>query len=308
MPRTWARASGPRRTGAGPARAPRPPAAWAVRAGGGRGRAEATRARSRPTRRRRPAHRPRRSPRSPAPAPSAARVCWISDEGHHGGVWKIAFADFMTAMMAFFLVMWLTNSSDMATRKQVAQYFNPIKLNDSSPATRGVEFKRRRRHPGLQAERRKQGQDERRSARQPAGRRPEGRRGTGAVPRPLRCPRRDRGAERGDDRRQGAGAAERHRACPASTAATPIAIPSTPRPGSSLPNETETGGKQDAAPPAEFKTAVLSPDAPLPADPASPQTSATLAKTKGGDGKAEKGSGQEKDQGGLAKVTQSEND
>ena len=49
---------------------------------------------------------------------------------HHGGVWKIAFADFMTAMMAFFLVMWLTNSSDMATRKQVAQYFNPIKLND----------------------------------------------------------------------------------------------------------------------------------------------------------------------------------
>ena len=60
------------------------------------------------------------------------------EEAHHGGVWKIAFADFMTAMMAFFLVMWLTQASDMATRKQVAQYFNPIRLNDASPATRGV--------------------------------------------------------------------------------------------------------------------------------------------------------------------------
>ncbi len=63
------------------------------------------------------------------------------EEAHHGGVWKIAFADFMTAMMAFFLVMWLTNSSDTATKKQVAQYFNPIKLNDPSPSVRGIESK-----------------------------------------------------------------------------------------------------------------------------------------------------------------------
>ncbi len=63
------------------------------------------------------------------------------EEGHHGGAWKIAFADFMTAMMALFLVLWLTNSSDKATRKQVAQYFNPIRLNDASPAVRGVETK-----------------------------------------------------------------------------------------------------------------------------------------------------------------------
>lgn len=55
------------------------------------------------------------------------------DEGHHGGVWKIAFADFMTALMAFFLVMWLVNASDDATKRQVAQYFNPIKLNAASP-------------------------------------------------------------------------------------------------------------------------------------------------------------------------------
>ena len=63
------------------------------------------------------------------------------EDGHHGGVWKIAFADFMTAMMAFFLVMWLTNSSDDSTRKQVAQYFNPIKMTDSAPSSRGIEKK-----------------------------------------------------------------------------------------------------------------------------------------------------------------------
>ena len=45
--------------------------------------------------------------------------------GHHGGVWKIAYADFMTAMMAFFLVMWLINSSDKKTLTQIATYFNP---------------------------------------------------------------------------------------------------------------------------------------------------------------------------------------
>jgi chemotaxis protein MotB len=39
--------------------------------------------------------------------------------GHHGGVWKIAYADFMTAMMAFFLVMWLINSTDKKTLTQV---------------------------------------------------------------------------------------------------------------------------------------------------------------------------------------------
>lgn len=48
--------------------------------------------------------------------------------GHHGGAWKVAFADFMTAMMAFFLVMWLMGS-DEATKASIANYFN----NPSSP-------------------------------------------------------------------------------------------------------------------------------------------------------------------------------
>ena len=59
-------------------------------------------------------------------------------EGHHGGVWKIAYADFMTAMMAFFLVMWLVNAANEETKASVASYFNPIKLLDDKPADRGI--------------------------------------------------------------------------------------------------------------------------------------------------------------------------
>lgn len=58
---------------------------------------------------------------------------------HHGGVWKIAYADFMTAMMAFFLVMWLVNSTDKETLTQVATYFNPIKLTDRSTSAKGLK-------------------------------------------------------------------------------------------------------------------------------------------------------------------------
>ena len=59
-------------------------------------------------------------------------------DGHHGGAWKIAFADFMTAMMAFFLVMWLINSSSEQTKKAVASYFNPIKLMDKTSNPKGI--------------------------------------------------------------------------------------------------------------------------------------------------------------------------
>lgn len=62
------------------------------------------------------------------------------DEGdHHGGVWKLAFADFMTAMMAFFLVMWLINSTSKETKAVIVQYFNPIKLVDTTNAHKGLQ-------------------------------------------------------------------------------------------------------------------------------------------------------------------------
>ena len=49
--------------------------------------------------------------------------------GHHGGAWKIAYADFVTAMMAFFLLMWLLGSTAKGDLKGIADYFlNPLKI------------------------------------------------------------------------------------------------------------------------------------------------------------------------------------
>ncbi|MBA3324537.1 MAG: OmpA family protein [Rhodobacteraceae bacterium] len=45
--------------------------------------------------------------------------------GHHGGAWKVAYADFVTAMMAFFLLMWLLSVTDEKTRLGLADYFSP---------------------------------------------------------------------------------------------------------------------------------------------------------------------------------------
>ncbi len=45
--------------------------------------------------------------------------------GHHGGAWKVAYADFVTAMMAFFLLMWLLNATSEEQRQGIAAYFNP---------------------------------------------------------------------------------------------------------------------------------------------------------------------------------------
>lgn len=50
-----------------------------------------------------------------------------SHQEHHGGSWKVALADFMTAMMAFFLVMWLLGQSE-ETRKRIADYFSSPSL------------------------------------------------------------------------------------------------------------------------------------------------------------------------------------
>jgi len=61
------------------------------------------------------------------------------DHEAHGGAWKIAYADFMTAMMAFFLVMWLINAANEETKAAVASYFNPIKLTDNNPSEKGLQ-------------------------------------------------------------------------------------------------------------------------------------------------------------------------
>lgn len=59
--------------------------------------------------------------------------------GAHGGAWKVAFADFMTAMMAFFLVMWLLAQSE-ETKKNVSEYFSTPSIIEYSFSNYGVEL------------------------------------------------------------------------------------------------------------------------------------------------------------------------
>ncbi len=59
--------------------------------------------------------------------------------GHHGGAWKVAYADFVTAMMAFFMLMWLLNATTEVQRKGIADYFNPtIPINRISGGGDGM--------------------------------------------------------------------------------------------------------------------------------------------------------------------------
>lgn len=65
---------------------------------------------------------------APAPSGGGGRVIIIKKKGkghaaHHGGAWKVAYADFVTAMMAFFMVMWLLAQTDQSTRQQLSEYF-----------------------------------------------------------------------------------------------------------------------------------------------------------------------------------------
>lgn len=63
----------------------------------------------------------------------------VSGGGHHGGAWKVAYADFVTAMMAFFLLMWLLNATTEKQRKGLADFFNPtIPVNRVSGGGAGM--------------------------------------------------------------------------------------------------------------------------------------------------------------------------
>ena len=62
---------------------------------------------------------------SDQPAPIIIKRKKVIAGGHHGGAWKVAYADFVTAMMAFFLLMWLLGATTEKQRKGIADYFNP---------------------------------------------------------------------------------------------------------------------------------------------------------------------------------------
>lgn len=64
-----------------------------------------------------------------APRPIIVKRIKKTTGGHHGGAWKIAYADFVTAMMAFFLLMWLLGSTAQGTLQGIAEYFQtPLKV------------------------------------------------------------------------------------------------------------------------------------------------------------------------------------
>jgi chemotaxis protein MotB len=58
--------------------------------------------------------------------------------GHHGGAWKVAYADFVTAMMAFFLLMWLINTTSPEQKRGIAEYFAPAAVSDSNSGAGGI--------------------------------------------------------------------------------------------------------------------------------------------------------------------------
>ncbi|MET0238618.1 MAG: flagellar motor protein MotB [Sphingobium sp.] len=77
----------------------------------------------------------------PVPRPIIVKKIIVEGHGgHHGGAWKVAYADFVTAMMAFFLLMWLLGATTEKQRKGLADYFTPtlIQMRESSAGSDGL--------------------------------------------------------------------------------------------------------------------------------------------------------------------------
>lgn len=74
------------------------------------------------------------------PAPIIVKKITVVEAGHHGGAWKVAYADFVTAMMAFFLLLWLLGATTEDQRKGLADYFTPtlVKTKEQSAGSDGM--------------------------------------------------------------------------------------------------------------------------------------------------------------------------
>ncbi len=74
------------------------------------------------------------------PTPIIVKKVNVVAAGHHGGAWKVAYADFVTAMMAFFLLLWLLGATTENQRKGLADYFTPtlVKLREQSAGSNGL--------------------------------------------------------------------------------------------------------------------------------------------------------------------------
>ena len=64
----------------------------------------------------------------------------VVEGGHHGGAWKVAYADFVTAMMAFFLLMWLLSATSQEQKRGLADYFSPNNMMARTTSGFGAPF------------------------------------------------------------------------------------------------------------------------------------------------------------------------
>jgi chemotaxis protein MotB len=83
---------------------------------------------------------PKKAGKQEIPAPIIVKKVTIVAAGHHGGAWKVAYADFVTAMMAFFLLMWLLGATTEKQRKGIADYFAPtlVKMRQGAGGGTGL--------------------------------------------------------------------------------------------------------------------------------------------------------------------------
>ena len=86
------------------------------------------------------AAKPKPGTKAEPPRPIIVKKITVVEGGHHGGAWKVAYADFVTAMMAFFLLLWLLGATSEKQRKGLADYFTPtlVKLKQESAGSNGM--------------------------------------------------------------------------------------------------------------------------------------------------------------------------
>ena len=83
---------------------------------------------------------PKKGAKAEPVRPIIVKKITVVAAGHHGGAWKVAYADFVTAMMAFFLLLWLLGATTEKQRKGLADYFTPtlVKMRQGSAGSNGL--------------------------------------------------------------------------------------------------------------------------------------------------------------------------
>lgn len=70
--------------------------------------------------------------------PIIIKKVYAAAHAHHGGAWKVAYADFVTAMMAFFLLLWLLNATTEEQKAGISSYFSPVSVSTNPSGSGGL--------------------------------------------------------------------------------------------------------------------------------------------------------------------------